>query len=401
MPKRLLLIDTDEPSNKKLLGYFAEILPEAHIEVTGSLQHAKTALEASPYDFIISELNLTDSEGISTLESLIATAGSTPILIHSATEDQRLAIQAVQLGAQDYLVKGRGNALTFQRIIQHSCERMRLVREVEYAKDTLEQKVEERTRDLAAAMTMLHDAVSAKEEFFANMTHELRTPLHAIINFSRFGSKKIETASQEKLKSYFDDIHLSGQRLLGLVNDILDLTKQNSGMAELNRESTDITKMIDEVQREMSSMLEQKKLRLEIHIAPECAHLTIDRRRIYQVLLNLISNACKFSDEQRVIELRAESVYAADETPAATISVIDEGIGIPEAELDSVFDEFAQSSKVKSGEFHGGTGLGLAICRQIVHAHGGLIKAEHNPRGGTIIRFTLPIVDVEQAEDTA
>lgn len=396
MPKRLLLIDADEQSNTKLRGYFAEIIPEAHIDVTDSLAHAKGAIDSSPYDFIISELELADSKGISTLESLITTAGSTPILVHSAIEAQSRAIRAVQLGAQDYLVKGRGNALTFQRIIQHSTERMRLVREVEHAKDTLEQKVEERTRDLASAMTMLHDAVSAKEAFFANMTHELRTPLHAIINFSRFGSKKIGTASQEKLKGYFDDIHLSGQRLLGLVNDILDLTKHNSGMAELHREPTDITEMIRDIQREMSSMLEQKKLRLEIYIAPECAHLTIDRRRIYQVLLNLISNACKFSGEQRIIELRAELMRAADNTPTATFSVIDEGIGIPEAELDSVFDEFAQSSKVKSGEFHAGTGLGLAICRQIVHAHGGLIKAEHNPRGGTILRFTLPAANAEQ-----
>jgi signal transduction histidine kinase len=395
MPKRLLLIDADEASNAKLRGYFAEIIPKAHIDVVGALAQAKSAIETAPYDFIISELELTDSEGISTLEALINSGGSAPILVHSAIEDQSRAIRAVQLGAQDYLVKGRGNALTFQRIIQHSMERMRLVREVENAKDTLEQKVEERTRDLAAAMTMLHDAVSAKEEFFSNMTHELRTPLHAIINFSRFCSKKIETASQEKLKGYFDDIHLSGQRLLGLVNDILDLTKENSGMAELSREQTDIAELIREVQREMSSMLEQKNLTLDVFVAPECAHLNIDRRRIYQVLLNLISNAYKFSAENAVIDVRAELTRDNDGSPHATISVIDEGIGIPEGELDSVFDEFAQSNKVKSGEFHAGTGLGLAICRQIVHAHGGSIKAELNPRGGTIICFALPLTQTK------
>lgn len=391
---RLLLIDPDENSQARTIALLSDAFINAETITTDSLRNALSLLESQSIDFIISDLCADEAgDTLATIKQLQDAAPETPILIHSETDNSQLALRAIQVGAMDYLVKGRGTALTFRRIIQHSLERKRMLDELAAAKNALEQTVQDRTRELATALSMLHDASRAKEQFFTNMTHELRTPLHAIINFSRFGIKKIRTAPPEKLEEYFTDIHTSGQRLLGLVNDLLDLTKLTSGHADHTIKAAAFAPLLEQVAREMKPLLDAKQIALALP-QEDAGDLTLlmDSRRIHQVLVNLIGNACKFSPPQSIITVTAERQNTSDtSTPAAIISVIDEGEGIPDNELQSVFDEFAQSSKVKSGEFHIGTGLGLAICQQIICAHGGTIWAEHNPKGGAIVRFMLPI----------
>lgn len=274
-------------------------------------------------------------------------------------------------------------------------DRVRLQQELMQAKSELEDKVIERTQDANSALMAAESAQASKEEFFANITHELRTPLHAVINFSKFGVKKAETADREILLEYFSNIHKSGDRLLKLVNELLDLTKHKFGKTVLCIENVSVADMFTDIHTEVSAIMQTKELVWKQEIDAGCEWLECDRQRIYQVLINLVSNAIKFTGEQTQITVRARQAKDVNRVAAMNgaivLSVTDQGVGIPEEELDSVFDEFTQSRKVQTGAFSGGTGLGLAICRQIVHAHNGLIWAENNSGGGATVSFTVPL----------
>jgi signal transduction histidine kinase len=232
----------------------------------------------------------------------------------------------------------------------------------------------------------------AKSEFLANMSHELRTPMHAILSFSTFGEEKINTASQEKLKQYFNNIRTSGERLLNLLNDILDLSKLEAKHSEFNLHINDLNTTVETAAVEVSSLARDKSLQMEV-IPPSMPTIfEFDHGKILQVIRNLLSNAIKFTPEHKTINISYSSATIksdkGDTLPAIMVSVADQGIGIPESELGEVFNKFVQSSKTKTGG--GGTGLGLTISREIIKGHGGEIWAENNLNGGATFNFTIP-----------
>ena len=248
---------------------------------------------------------------------------------------------------------------------------------------------------LIAAKELAEAANAAKSEFLANMSHELRTPMHAILSFAQLGRKKL-TGEESKADQYFQRIHDSGKRLLNLINDVLDLSKLEAGRMVMEPGENDIAQIARLCAEELEGRVAEKHLCLEV-AAPECSPLAwADRFRIGQVVTNLLSNAIKFTPEGRAIRIRfADDTLPAGRRqgdqgalPALRCTVADEGVGIPEDELDTIFDKFVQSSGTKSGA--GGTGLGLAICREIVGAHQGRIWAENGAQGGASFHFVLP-----------
>lgn len=263
-------------------------------------------------------------------------------------------------------------------------------------RDHLQDLVAIQTADLITAKERAESANKTKSAFLANMSHELRTPMHAILSFADLGGRKIDKHPKEKSQHYFTRIHQSGQRLLTLLNDLLDLAKLESGRMDLDLTKGDLCKVIDIAESEFSSLLEKKSLRLEIE-SPHCDTTAYyDQDKMLQVLRNLLSNAVKFTPEGHSITISfartALPTTAKDDKqtaiPGVAIKVSDQGIGIPEDELESVFNQFIQSSKTKTGA--GGTGLGLAISKEIVVRHGGQIWAENNPQGGASFIVILP-----------
>lgn len=225
-------------------------------------------------------------------------------------------------------------------------------------------------------------ANKAKSVFLANMSHELRTPMHGILSFSKFGQQKIETATKEKLRSYFDEIYESGSRLMVLLNDILDLSKLEAGKITYSVEEGNLAETVQVVASEMKAFADEKGLQLEInHQGPVMGRY--DNLRIMQVVRNILGNAIKFSEKGSTV--RAELIQTQD---MLSCRICNKGIGIPKEELASIFDKFAQSSKTRTGA--GGTGLGLAICKEIVEQHGGKIWAESDLNGDTKFIFELP-----------
>ncbi len=235
-------------------------------------------------------------------------------------------------------------------------------------------------------------ANASKSEFLANMSHELRTPMHAILSFSSFGIKRLNSATPEKQLSYFEKIHLSGERLLSLLNDLLDLSKIESGKLTFDFALHDLNSIVKQAVSEQESLLKNKRLTLN-HINSGCSvKAEFDGAKIAQVVTNLLSNAIKFSKQgaSLSIEISQDELFSdLGNTPALRLSVTDQGIGVPKGELECIFDKFIQSSKTKSNA--GGTGLGLSICKEFIDAHHGRIWAENNAGNGAIFNFVIPL----------
>lgn len=208
--------------------------------------------------------------------------------------------------------------------------------------------------------------------------------MHGILSYARFGQQKIDTASKDKLKSYFDEIYASGERLLNLLNDLLDLAKLEAGKIEYNMSEGDLAADAEGIALEFNAFAAEKMLKIVIE-GDRPAEAQFDTTRISQVLRNLLSNAIKFSHPETVIRIVFKKT-----TDEVICSVINHGVGIAPAELERIFDKFVQSSKTKTNA--GGTGLGLAICKEIVNDHGGEIRAECDTDGATRMVFKLPII---------
>ncbi len=280
----------------------------------------------------------------------------------------------------------KGETIGFRGIIKDVTERIKAELAIIDAREKLEEKIEERTAELRIAKEKAENANQLKSEFLANISHELRTPMHAILSYSGFGIKKIEIRSRKKLLKYFRNINISGKRLLLLLDGLLDLSRLHANKMEYKIEPHDLRDVFHEIKDEFSILLQEKNLELTIHENPNVI-VPFDKSRLLQVASNIVNNAVKFSREQSVIEIKFSSTKRR-----VTVSIVNEGIPIPEDELDIIFEPFIQSSRTKTGA--GGTGLGLPICIRIIKDHKGKIWAVPNPQGATI-KFFLPKPDLD------
>ena len=353
-----------------------------------TFEKATEILKSEAFDFIIFDIALVDDQGVQSIHEIKRVSSGSPVLIFTSEDKARSPIQYIQAGAQDYLLKGKGDHFTLRRIIQYSLERSRFQKELQEANMRLEAKIRERTMELEETLELAQELSAEKTNLFTNLTHELRTPLHAILNFSEFAKEKYGKASDEKILSYIEKINKSGHRLLNLVNDILDLSKLHAEReGGIDKEKVCLSELADEAVGDLQSLSEKRKITITTDYKVNDTVLVCDKRKITQVIINLLSNAFKFTPEGSIVQVIIEEDSAKG---TLGLSVLDEGAGIPDDELKTIFDEFSQSQKVKSGDFIKGTGLGLAICKGILNHHHGRIWAENRPEGGARMQFELP-----------
>jgi signal transduction histidine kinase len=251
--------------------------------------------------------------------------------------------------------------------------------------------------ELGAAKELAENANQAKTSLLTNMSHDFRTPMHAILNYTSMGLKKLDDNETPKLRKYLTNIQISGDRLLGMLNALLDMAKLESGKFDLRLSRGDLAQTVRQSQTEIESLFESKQLRLHVELRTSNTAAVFDRQRMMQVFINLFSNAIKFSPPRGAVTVTLQSTHLPGYRPAILCSIADEGPGIPEAELEIVFEKFTQSSKSPNGA--GSSGLGLAICREILHLHQGKIWASNAPLGGAIIHFALPMDLTTHHED--
>jgi len=247
--------------------------------------------------------------------------------------------------------------------------------------------------EMVVAKQSAEQANNAKSVFLANISHELRTPMHSILGFSKLGLKvlgnDVSKSQKDKLIRYFNNINLSGKRLLVLINNLLDIEKLISGKTQFDPTKVDFLTILNSALSEMEAYIQTNKSLLDIKKEGIVeTHVWVDENLMIQVLVNLLSNAVKFSPEQGVITIEINDLNENEgHACLLEVKIIDQGPGIPEQELNSIFDHFVQSSYTKAGT--GGTGLGLAISQNIMNLHRSKITVSNIEGAGACFCFIL------------
>jgi len=257
----------------------------------------------------------------------------------------------------------------------------------------LAEELDIRGRDLAEANLRAQEANRAKSQFLANMSHELRTPLNSIIGFSEILGDKIGPTLDARLQRFLANILASGKHLLGLINDILDLSKIEAGRMELVYEPLSLVDLVRGVESVMHSIAAKQSIEIETELDADLPAIVADAPRIKQTLYNLVSNAVKFSPPGSVVTVRAKTYPPARErlgVDGVALEVEDRGRGIDRDDQQLIFEEFRQVDGAKVRNM-GGTGLGLALVKRFVELHGGLVEVESELGRGSLFRVVLPV----------
>jgi len=395
-----VLIVDDDPVNLTVMINQLSISHHKIVTATGGREALKMVNADQPPDLVLLDLMMPDMTGFEVMKEIRRrfSIRELPIIIISAKNRVIDFIEAIKVGANDYISKPVNSHELMTRLTLHDDFRLQN-KELDDYQNQLELKVKARTAKLNQSLEAVKKAKleaekanSAKTEFLSNISHELRTPMQGILGFSKLGESRIQTMQRENLGEYFNLITDSGKRLLSLLNNLLDLSKAEAGKIDYIFRNESISNIVKIVIIEISTLLNEKELKINFDSSVYSRSVEMDIDRVFQVVQNLLSNAIKFSHPKNTITIKIEP-----QAQAEIVSIVDNGIGIPEGELELVFDKFAQSTLSKTGT--GGTGLGLSICRQIVNSHNGHIWVEQNPEGGSIFRFTIPLKQPSEQEE--
>jgi len=296
-------------------------------------------------------------------------------------------------------------------VLEHEvAERMRVEAALREAHDTLEQRVEERTielerkgadlvrlaDDLLVARDEARGADRAKSEFLAAMSHELRTPLNAVIGFSEvIKDETFGPVGSVQYRDYANDIHESGQHLLGLINDILDLSKIESGTEELHEDTIEIPAIIRSTMKLVGHRAEQDGIKLELKLQGPLPALRADERKLKQILVNLLSNAVKFTNAGGEVTLR---VWCRNDS-GYMFQIADTGIGIAPEDIPKALSRFGQIDADLNRQYEG-TGLGLPLTKSLVEQHGGSLDLQSEVGVGTTVTVRFPAERIVAALST-
>ncbi len=360
-PKIRVLLVEDNPDDALLVQEMMKSESSAQYEfsVENTLRGAQERLHKETFDLMLLDLNLPDSRGLATMKSLQGSVPDLAIVVITGTDDEGVALTALEIGAEDYLVKSQFDGPLLVRSARYAIER-------------------KRSEDL-------QKAGKAKDEFLANMSHELRTPLNSIIGFSKVLAKETFGPLNERQKKYAQNIFTSGQYLLSLISDVLDLARVEFGKMLIETSPFSVKSFLDEAPLLIRSLDLNEKIQFVMELAEDLGELKGDQGKLKQVLYNLLSNAVKFTPVGGKIVVRARRTDAGIE-----VAVSDTGIGIATENQGRVFEAFTrvENAYTKGTE---GTGLGLAISRKLVELHGGKIWIESEGiNKGTTVKFTVP-----------
>ena len=308
---------------------------------------------------------------------------SIPVVVLTASMDLGLSQAALRAGAQDYVGKAWLRPETLTQAIENAIERLRMGRALK-AQRRLVEASRIKALELEGENRQIQEATRLKSLFLANMSHELRTPLTAIIGFADLLHMGAVLPGAPQYQTFLGHIGSSGRHLLRLINDVLDLSKVESGKFEFFPEAFDLSVLVAEVQSILGTEIRRKRLRVVADIEPSLGQLMLDAGRLKQVLYNYLSNAIKFTPEGGLITLRASVAGARH----FRLEVEDTGVGIAAPDLPRLFTAYEQLDAGSTKKYEG-SGLGLALTRRLVMAQGGSVGVRSTPGVGSVFHFEL------------
>jgi len=355
----VLLIE-DQPQGARLMQrLFAEAThPIFHVTWVEGLERAFAPLPEAP-DIILLDLSLPRSEGLTNLGHVQAHYPGVPVIVLTGVDDETLAVKAMQRGAQDYLVKGQLDAQLLVRSVRYAIERKR--------------------------------GEHLKDEFVNTVSHELRTPLATIKEFTAILSDQIAGPVTSAQQEYLTIIKGNVERLARMIDQLLDMAKIDAGHVLLTKEVVELSPLLDQVVQGMRPLADGKRLALEVNIGVGLTNVFADADQLTQVLINLVSNAIKFTAGPGHVMIRVD-----DLPNEIQFSVTDTGVGIAPEHLPKLFEKFQQFPTVANPGGLKGTGLGLAISKRLVELHGGRIWAKSELGYGSTFSFILPKYQPEE-----
>jgi signal transduction histidine kinase len=415
--KTVLIADTPGQVEKHLLELQQDSTrvqqgkPAYQLVRCNTLADGLAYLKAHICDLVLLDLSFSGYEVLAWLTAVLDCVPMVPIIIVTNLEDDQLRCELINAGAQDYLDKQHlSNHVLEQSIcfaVKRHRHRQELIHKAEeltvsknYLQTLLEQtterlakehtllaqRVEERTTELSQTNLQLTQALRVKDEFLTSMSHELRTPLNAILGMSEILREGVYGTLNEQQLNSVSIVQESGRHLLALINDILDVSRIEADKLQLHLTLVPVQPVCEASLRFVQSAAQKKNITISVQIDLEDAVVQADERRLKQILVNLLTNAVKFTPNNGKIGLII-STHQADQQ--IRFSVWDTGIGISQADIDRIFEPFVQLDSRLSRQYEG-TGLGLALVYLLTEMHGGKITVESKLGRGSQFTVSLP-----------
>lgn len=374
-PIRLLVIE-DDPDYVELVRLCLDEQDGTALSFkltsAGRLSEGLLRLAHERWDAVLVDLGLPDARGLDAVREVLRAAPGTAVLVSTSYGDEEAALQAVRLGAQDYLIKASSDARWLKRSIRYAVERV-AAQEAARRAERLDAEVAERRR-----------LDELKDRWISAFSHELRTPLTiikgAVVDLDEDRAEPLKTGQ----KMLIEMARRQTERIERLIEDVLDLSRYESGRASLDRKPLDAEAVARRVANDLARAAAERSVRIDVARAPDCPPLTADADMFERLVMNLVDNAIRYAGG------RVEVRLARGDDGTFCLRVGDDGAGLPPDQKELLFTRFGQLDRSRAPAGYKGTGLGLAICKEIVELHRGRISAESEPGRGTVFEARLP-----------
>src|SRR6266478_1021019 len=372
-PETHVLLIEDNPGDADLVRLrLVESQPQVRVDCVPRLSDALESLGEETPSLVLLDLNLPDSRGAETFRKIMEKAPNVPVVILSGQDDEALAVKAVHLGVQDYLVKGDISSKQLERAMRYAVERQALLRSLEIAS---KQQLE------------------FKNRFLSHVSHELRTPLTCIHQYVTLLLDGLAGAIAPEQSDHLKTVLKSVNQLHAMIRDLLEATRAESGKLRIEPRCIALGELVQQAIAMLRPTADEKKVGLEIGLDQRLPLVLADPDRVLEVLINLVDNAIKFTPAEGSVMVQANMVEA--DPGFVYISVSDTGRGIgPEAKA-LIFERLYQDPDSIDNN-RSGLGLGLFICREIVRLHEGRIWVSSEPGQGSTFTFTMPIYSLSK-----